>query len=1251
MDLDLNLVVNDTLPIAALSDGDAVVYNAGSGRSRSVLNSVSPQFGKVSTTAAASSMAMDNERGFGTMATSDVKSTAVVKYSSMKTPVQFSTIRLNTDLNFPPSDRQRAGCYMFGEQSMPGASSFSPFSSLNMANSYQDLVGEVDVISSSKNIKALLKMPYSQAPQISIMVHRLRKTLLLEEFDVHKNLLRKEAEQWSWLKSFFNTTVAKEEVEKRRCLVSATKRDSFTENIYLNLIRHSFAASIGENQSTALNTTDGHAKQVNSVPEFSEDLKGFHHETLWTFEDISMLIDSDLPIFGSGSSPRPCISLRLKDARSPPISVLTGLDYWLDNLMSNVPEVAMCFHVDGFVQKYEVIRTEDIPHLNGSSFDPEEVMDIARNIMAFIKANAAVEGHTYWLYKGDDDEMVKLYDLTDYCKSQIVEGDNPFTVPVGLLCHRVGTKLKMSGQRRSADSRAMLENCLRLLDDTKHSEVCAEAHFHLCDMWVPDRSVNDIWHEKGKIPDMPSDLYDEESTSDDGLGPDKGTNLGDEGNSGSSMQAIEHKPAENTSQEGVQNAVALKELVVRGMTKKKAWDIVQACRIAGETDERCKMALGHIRKGLNCVDKDQARGKNIGLVEKQQTCSPSKAIPLHYAPLNINTKDEQEDQQENLHLHPTHSTVKEEYQGMCNPSQAIPLHFTPLKTATDSQEKQNPSSLKTNDVCAGDKNVAAESKSESCSWESSSSSSRFDASHQSGSSSSESWHVEAKFNLLRKGAITYFVLAKSFFEINKYGHTLRHLRYAMHCYEAQEVLVPSVCGNSQHQELYLMLLFLAAKARSSLTSTWATCAREFEELGEEEAAILSSAQATLPAPKNSWVYDWPTNQESNWSTAEELFQQIAKFSALETKNAQFKFDLKKNHAACLVGLANTQLEILKERTLKNCESFDSVKSIWEKALNNFKMAVQMFESVGEKNTAAHVICNVAYLYNLAAGTVKRSNLKEPIPAVKRKYLDKCIEFNEKALNLLERGESMDDTREKICHTLRLVYHDMACCFSKGTHPVTDQHLKSMKDFLFKSLFYCHPENSGKFQRNNQIMAARNHLNLARVYEVEMAKFKSATRKRALLQKCEESYQVCFDLYECLGWSNSQIAVKDLWTKSIRDNWSHKTSGGSQKKLYRSLLLHLCDLQSAVERLALGEEDSEDLISIFDSSTSPIGQLLSRLNTYLPAYFKVDKTNTSIKSLYQRSLRLVPQKTASDLPSQLSVVLQDLREALASEPPP
>ncbi|CAN8023584.1 unnamed protein product, partial [Ixodes persulcatus] len=58
-----------------------------------------------------------------------------------------------------------------------------------MANNFTEYIGEVDVISDAENIKKLLKMPYSNS-HISMMVHRVGKTLLLDEFDVHRHLLR-----------------------------------------------------------------------------------------------------------------------------------------------------------------------------------------------------------------------------------------------------------------------------------------------------------------------------------------------------------------------------------------------------------------------------------------------------------------------------------------------------------------------------------------------------------------------------------------------------------------------------------------------------------------------------------------------------------------------------------------------------------------------------------------------------------------------------------------------------------------------------------------------------------------------------------------------------------------------------------------------------------------------------------------------------------------------------------------------------
>lgn len=56
----------------------------------------------------------------------------------------------------------------------------------------------------------------------------------------------------------------------------------------------------------------------------------------------------------------------------------------------------ICIHF----QKYEMIKTEDIPHLEHSTFSTRVVKDIAQNILSFLKSNCTKEGHTYWLFKG-----------------------------------------------------------------------------------------------------------------------------------------------------------------------------------------------------------------------------------------------------------------------------------------------------------------------------------------------------------------------------------------------------------------------------------------------------------------------------------------------------------------------------------------------------------------------------------------------------------------------------------------------------------------------------------------------------------------------------------------------------------------------------------------------------------------------------------------------------------------------------------
>ena len=42
----------------------------------------------------------------------------------------------------------------------------------------------------------------------------------------------------------------------------------------------------------------------------------------------------------------------------------------------------------------------------------QEVLEVAQNILAFLKANCTMEGHTYWLFRRRGEDIVKLYDLT-----------------------------------------------------------------------------------------------------------------------------------------------------------------------------------------------------------------------------------------------------------------------------------------------------------------------------------------------------------------------------------------------------------------------------------------------------------------------------------------------------------------------------------------------------------------------------------------------------------------------------------------------------------------------------------------------------------------------------------------------------------------------------------------------------------------------------------------------------------------------
>lgn len=559
-----------------------------------------------------------------------VKSTAVVKYSAVNTPATFAQLQCNTNLNHPPSNWLSSTAESYGLQSVWSQS--TGFSSFRMAHMFPDCVGEVDVVSDAENIKKLLKMPYSQGV-ISMMVHRIENTLLLDDFDIQKYLLRQAESDWDWLREFFYQHIIHDDNNKDKRLFHKTNsRNTLQQkNLISKFLYHSLVLADNNQQRIEkpplpLKTCEPSLPEPTNeeqLPDPNHNHK-FARNVAWTFENIQMLIGTDMPIFGGKT--HPCISLRLRDVNKP-INVLTGIDYWLDNLMCNVPEVVMCYHLDGIVQKYELIKTEDLPNLDDAKFSPKVIRDVAQNILSFLKNNATKAGHTYWLFKAKDDDVVKLYDLTSLCSDMSDEkGQNPFTVPVAMLLYRVARNMKYSSDNRGHQGtiRMLLKNCIQLLNREKYPQIVTSAQYMLSDLYVPADT------------DPASPVLVDQSEEDDS-----------QSECGSNNQETE----ETTDNDGEVFAT-IKSLTlahIKDETEPENFKY-KPPPISGTVAERCRAALDHVSDGLDCLkyfpiadesDDEGKKSKNLSDNTKTNfndehlnTAKPFEAIPMPYEPLN-----------------------------------------------------------------------------------------------------------------------------------------------------------------------------------------------------------------------------------------------------------------------------------------------------------------------------------------------------------------------------------------------------------------------------------------------------------------------------------------------------------------------------------------------------------------------------------------------------------------------------------------
>uniref|UniRef100_A0A4W4H3Y6 Erythroid differentiation regulatory factor 1 n=1 Tax=Electrophorus electricus TaxID=8005 RepID=A0A4W4H3Y6_ELEEL len=1015
----------------------------------------------------------DKQGEVACLTNNEVKSRAVVKYSAAPPPATYALLQEKTDLKLPPANwlRQSAQLGSAGTTVLGSSSKSKPFSSFGMAYDFIDSIGnDVDVVSDSENIKKLLKIPYSKS-HVSMAVHRVGRTLLLDELDVQELFMRSsQTGDWTWLKEFYQRLVDQKWQRKKKSKEHWYEKAILSKFLYYSINGdgaaepvpsgthgcpgaegHCGAAHCAPSWPATYSSSSSDSNQptvpkervgttyalghVTSVPkeqnlptlfnerENSQGLKNdFVRNILWTFEDIHMLVGSNMPIFGGGRYP--AVSLRLRD-NNKPINVLTGIDYWLDNLMCNVPELVMCFHVNGIVQKYEMIKTEDIPDLENSTFSTRVVKDIAQNILSFLKSSCTKEGHTYWLFKASGSDIVKLYDLTTLCEEAPEEKcQNPFTLPVAVLLYKVASNMmlkKTQNRKHYGTIRTLLLNCVKLLKEEKHPQIIASAHYMLSELFQLDDSSED--EEEGNSESLRSgvseDSYSEEEED-------------EEEEEDCSYSAAAELPQEC---QAVAVIKSVEELSVPEKYK-STHKIRPNCSfpVPQDKEEKCRLVLIYVLKGLKAVDSSIKKESDLPAAD------PSTPIPLKY-----------------------------EASGSSAVEKEIALLLD--RAAPRGEGLQAPT--------------------------------------RSGMMPG-SWQHQLKLQLFLKASKAYYVLAEAASNLQKYGRGLRYIKLALQCHDAycaiSSGLHPhvllfhsqclSLCGDVQ------LMLAQNASNRAAYLEEYSYQTRDDQELLHSlhresscQAFNMATDLATDPEYQlfvSSKCYeaahDLLTSEPLRDLGVEKLAQVLKRLGNIRNEMGVFYM----NQAAAL----QTEKDGggFQDFTGEKQSLFDELvavcvteQELWKKSFSCFEKGMQNFEAISDSVNKALLLCNIGRLMRICAqahcamATGENRGEFSPEEAL---YYNKAVDYYQKAMQCLGSRECHAAVWDSVNWELSTTYFTLATLlqdYAPLSRKAQEQIEREVTEAMVKSLRYCDLQTESARQPLYQYRAATIHHRLASMY--------------------------------------------------------------------------------------------------------------------------------------------------------------------------
>ncbi|KAM5562027.1 hypothetical protein ABKV19_017308 [Rosa sericea] len=455
---------------------------------------------------------------------------------------RYRMLPTETDLNSPPllsSFPDKILPVHSGDKAWDGGAVTSNLARKCEALAVSGLVeygDEIDVIAPADILKQIFKMPYSKA-RLSIAVQRIGHTLILNtgpDVEEGEKLIRRRQNQSKCLDQSLFLNFAMHSVRVEACDCPPTHNVTSHEQSNASVLPGVNTGFVGQRHHVARGEETKHSseytqvkqdefvwaskknknntghnavkkasqvgdKPVSSMQESEKHKRGGDDEFLrvlfWQFHNFRMLLGSDLLLFSNEKYV--AVSLHLWDV-SREVKPITWLEAWLDNVMASVPEMAICYHKNGVVHSYELLKTDDIFLLKGISddgtpaFHPYVVQQNGLAVLRFLQENCKQDPGAYWLYKSAGENDIQLFDLSVIPKNHSSDDCDDSSSSLSSLLHRrrsdslysLGTLLYRSAHRLSlsmapnnvAKCARFFRKCLELLDEPNHLVVRASAH-------------------------------------------------------------------------------------------------------------------------------------------------------------------------------------------------------------------------------------------------------------------------------------------------------------------------------------------------------------------------------------------------------------------------------------------------------------------------------------------------------------------------------------------------------------------------------------------------------------------------------------------------------------------------------------------------------------------------------------------------------------------------------------------------------